>query len=452
MFLGLLAALAYKRSLRLEDVSGLWRLSTPWRFGSGGTFSVTLTEISPPGPLFVGLLTSSESMAVLLGGHSEDLCRENVSSDFGYARLFQSLDTFNGTIHNGATLTLWWLACPHSGNDKATYNLDVHFVNPNTLLSLNEYPMVFGMPIVTAVVTVFLILWFVNWIRNFSFENKLHLLLTIAYVFTFIYYVMCCFNIVERHKSDEPSNMPMACRVMRVFQETILLTVMGLAAEGWYIIRPGIKWREVVISAFLAIAVCVPAAVIDYADMDLAAAMIVLVLFVVMGMLFYINLLRHVRRARKEVAAHLSVIQEQGINPKTTPIYKKYTMFRSLTVTVLAYFMLLFTRSVFMSVWAFPEWIGQLAYFVLLTAMMIIIGFFFKMKKETRGGYFMVGDEGGEPRVFNHEDIELMDTNFSGQTWSEEMALPVQPIIDFTSSRSHETQNDQDGPEARQAP
>ena len=433
MFLALAALLGYRQSFELKDTTSLWRLAKAWKFGKGGNFSITLDAISPSRPFFVGLLTASEANYILWYGSSQLVCSENVSSEFPLTRLFAKPDTFNGTLAEGGTYTLMWMACPQSEGDKATYTLSFRFVNPNTFLSLNEYPMVYGTPLVTVVLGGFLVLWFVNWLCNFSMKNKLHLLLTIAYVFTFIYYIVCCCTIVQQHKSDEPSNLPLACRVLRVFQETILLLVMSLAAEGWYIIRPDIKWREAVICAVLAVAVCVPAAVLDYADMSLVAAVFVLILFAVTGVLFYMNLLRHVGRARKQVMAHLVVIQEQGINPKTTPIYQKYTMFKSLSVTVLGYFLLLFTRSIFMSVWTFPEWIAELTYYILLSALMIVVGTFFKMKKETREGYFMIGEE-GEPRVFTGNDIETLElTSFDGQTWSQDMALPGQPVIDFAA-------------------
>ena len=433
MLVTLIALLGYRRSITIENTASLWRFENSWKFGKGGDYSVNLTSISPRRTFFIGLLNQIETSYLIWYGSREWLCETNASSVFEISAMLDGPGQMAGTLPDGGTYTLWWLACPRSDSDTATYTLDVAFKNPNTLLSLNEYPMVFGTPIVTGILGVFLVLWFVNWVCNFSFENKLHLLLTIAFAITFIYYILCCVNILQQHKSDDPSNMPLVCKVFRVLQETFLLAVMAMAAEGWYIIRPDIKWREAVICAVLAVAVCVPAAVLDYADMSLVAAVFVLILFAVTGVLFYMNLLRHVGRARKQVMAHLVVIQEQGINPKTTPIYQKYTMFKSLSVTVLGYFLLLFTRSIFMSVWSFPEWIAELTYYILLSALMIVVGTFFKMKKETREGYFMIGEE-GEPRVFTGNDIETLElTSFDGQTWSQDMALPGQPVIDFAA-------------------
>ena len=434
MLVTLIALLGYRRSITIENTASLWRFENSWKFGKGGDYSVNLTSISPRRTFFIGLLNQIETSYLIWYGSREWLCETNASSVFEISAMLDGPGQMAGTLPDGGTYTLWWLACPRSDSDTVTYTLDVRFKNPNTLLSLNEYPMVFGTPIVTGVLGVFLVVWFVNWVCNFSFENKLHLLLTIAFAITFVYYILCCVNILQQHKSDDLSNMPLVCKVFRVLQETFLLAVMAMAAEGWYIIRPTIKWWDALLCAILAVAVCVPSAIMEYVNLSLWGELGVFAVFAVTGVLFYLNLVRHVRRARKEVLAHLVVIQEEGINPATTPVYKKYAIFKSLAVIVLAYFLLLFTRGIFLSVWSFPEWIAELTYYILLSALMVAVGFFFKMKKETKGGYFMIGAENGEPRVFSPSDIDGMQLNdLDGQTWSEDMALPSQPIIDFSN-------------------
>lgn len=434
MLLALLASICFKRNYRLEQTTSIWRLAKRWRFGSGGEYSIKVSSMSPERPFFVGLLTVGESGYMTWYGTRDWICSINASQAFGVATTLPGAGEFNGVMESSGAYDLWWTACSESESDYVSYTLDIKFKNPNTLLSLDEYPMVYGTPIVTALIGVFLILWFVNWFMNFSLENKLHLLFSIAYVITFVYYIVCCLKVNYEHKSDDPSNLPMAMKVMRVIQETFLLSVMTLAAEGWYIIRPTIKWYNALICVVLSIAVCVPAAVLEWADLSLWGGLVCIFVFAVTGVLFYLNMLRHVRRARKEVMAHLVVIQEQGINPTTTPVYKKYSMFKSLAVVVLSYFLLLFTRSIVLSAWTLPEWIVELTYYIILSALMIVVGFFFKMKKETKRGYFMIDAEGEDARVFSLSDVDGMRLNdLEGQTWSEDMALPSQPIIDFSN-------------------
>lgn len=346
-----------------------------------------------------------------------------------------------GTIDNEGEFNLWWKTCNNSDTDinssLSKYSVTLQFKNSHTFLSLNEYPMLYGTPIVTGIIGIMIIAWLANWIVHFSLNNRLHLLFTIAFILTFVYHIMCCVSISKRHKSDDSSPLYMSVNVFRVIQETVLLAVMTFAAGGWYIIRPTIRVADIIIAVTVTSFVTVPAAIFDYARLSRMEELLVIFVMMIGCIFFHWNLIGYANRATKEVKAHLVVIQEQGINPESTPIYRKFALFQTLIMTVCCYFGLYFTRSAVMSIWFLPEWIPELTYLVFLSGLTCIVGWCFRMKKNTTRGYFMVAGSENEIRVFSVNDIDSMQLQSNADTqtdWQEGMELPSQPVIDFSGA------------------
>ena len=75
-----------------------------------------------------------------------------------------------------------------------------------------------------------------------------------------------------------------------------------------------------------------------------------------------------------------------------------------------------------------------MTYYVLLSFLTVVVGWLFRMKKRTKAGYFMIGEEegGGEVRIFSANDIDSIELHdVEDQTaWEEGMTLPSQPVLD----------------------
>lgn len=415
-----------------------------YKFAKGGTYKVSVESSNSNFSLVASLVRShvSNEMMMATDPRPGQFCFMNLS-DTSFGKSFSAGvgQDISGTVEEKGEYNIWWRSCNGSNLEDAagnTYSITIQLRNPHTFLSLNEYPMVYGTPIVTTAIGVMIVVWLVNWIVHFSLENKLHLLFTIAFIFTFVYYILCCASIIKRHRSDDVLPLYMGTQVFRVIQETILLAVMTFAAGGWYIIRPTIKVSEIVVAVILTSFVTVPAAIFDYTRLSYLGDLLVIFGMIVGCVLFHWNLIAYANRATKEVKAHLVVIQEQGINPESTPIYHKFAMFQTLIMTVCCYFGLYFTRSIVTAIWFLPEWIPELTYQVFLSVFPCIVGWCFRMKKDTTRGYFMIpGSETGV-RVFSVDDIDSMELQLNTDTqteWQEGMELPSQPVIDFGNAR-----------------
>ena len=271
----------------------------------------------------------------------------------------------------------------------------------------------------------------------FSLKNSLHLYLTIGLTLTTVYYLNFVFEERRRNVSDDPSPIYISRKVFRVLHETVLLSAMLMASEGWCIVRKTITlcgiFGNFVVSSFVTVIL----AVYDFADFGTIGTLVTLFCIFIILAVFIVFMMHNIKKARQEVDAHLYVIAEEGINPETTPIYRKLGILRVVVFSVLGYFIALFMRSAFSFFWPIPVWILQLIYDIVTTAFIAVIAFVFRMKKESSKGYISIGDdEEQEPRVFDSEDIQSIDwrsaTAEEGaniRAYEEGMRLPAQPYI-----------------------
>ena len=226
---------------------------------------------------------------------------------------------------------------------------------------------------------------------------------------------------------------------------------MFLSCRGWCIIHSSIHWGWVILAFVLSAGITVPYSLSDYAYLSMIPNLIVLLIAALFAGVFLYFMLRGITDANETVKAHLYVIAENGIDPKTTPIYKKYILFSTVCGAVIAYFLVLIFRSAFNSIWTLPIFVMQLIYDIIIVVLITIIAFAFRMKKETLNGYMMIGDDGEgemlEKSQFEAFDIEHLDHNTV--PYESGMTLPPQPTVNKPKSSKEKNLKNEDEAEQR---
>jgi hypothetical protein len=287
-------------------------------------------------------------------------------------------------------------------------------------------------------ISLVLIYWLVNWFTHFTLKIKIHFCLTAVYVLAVAWQALFYGIIMHWNRNGTGGG---ALRIVYVTASSLynicLFTVLFLAARGWYIVRTDIKWKN-----FFAGVGCIGAYVVAGAlvsEVTLGFWALLIIALGIAGLSGYIYLVTHaVRSSSAYVLAHMLVIEGQGIDPKSTPIFRKFQMlqlfFKLITVycvlTILAIFANMFLKLL---------WLGPFLYFIVDLYMCCGLAWLLSLRKDLVANYMMLdGDEADNGVLpiteFGEEEIERMTINMEefsrgGRQYEYGMRLPPPPII-----------------------
>ena len=444
MILALLFSICWKKSYNIPANAGVVTLITHFGFYRNGKYQVNISN-SETNRLFVLIGTfqniNSYSRSIL---NSFDACNGTYVDYLHKVPVIAGQASFSGTIKEKGMY--YTMVSPCDGNSGG-FTLSLQYSNPNSFLSYDVSPCLITTPIIAALSGLILGIWVINWMRNFSLKNSLHLYFTIGLMLTFSYNALMSFEYYTMNRKDGDSPLYVMRKIFRVLQESSLIFAMLLASDGWCIIHHNMPYWKIALAFLLSGCVTVSCAVADFVELtNLLYLVVFLILGISSGIYLYI-MLKNTQIGYDYVKAHLYVIAESGIDPKTTPIYKKYRLYKAISWEMPFYFILLFFRIMFSFYLTFPFWTIQLAYDVIILTLITVISFTFRMRKETRDGYMMIGDEDQEPRIFDRADITALEieTNENQHPYEEGMPLPAQPhILDKKKKSKHKGKKHKD--------
>ena len=245
---------------------------------------------------------------------------------------------------------------------------------------------------------------------------------------------------------EEENDIPLAERVRRAnmynAKGTVLVSIhvnaagsgsQWMAAKGWCIIFEHVAWIDVVTSVIYSVLFSLPILLLD----NISTNVFVLFALFIIGFFgyftYYNELISNIEEANSVVAAHLLIISQDGIDPETTPIYKKFQIFKTITDAVVWYFTIMMFRTILFELLNIPDFIMTIIYDIATIALLITTAYAFKLKKSLRNGYIMVG-ENTDSVEFTLDDIERLNEDNEIQRnattpWHEGMPLPSQPRI-----------------------
>lgn len=447
MFVLFLTFLSYHQNVK---VSGPYGVQSALEFGfkKGGEYTMIIKDASTT--MIFGLLSQSEKKSN--SGFSWDIspnykiCR----GEFNIATIQQKVqegETANltGTIQSKGVYTPFYYGC----SQRYTFELYTEFLNGNNHLDYRYMPLSIIIPVFLALYIILLLVWLGNWFYHFTLQIKIHLFITTCFVLSCVLNGLNVGIILDSQRYGYIRDpIYYSYYVFRILKLLFQLATLILAAKGWYITTKKLKFSEIICPIVFGAIFVIFNELLNMLSLGFIDFLIGLASIVCLALYVY-YLTKFVSLGLRDVKAHIYVIKNSGIDPKTTPVYSKYKMFKLYYKALLTYAILLiitiiaelFASSV---VWL-PSFLDYIANFVLFAFLLYI----FWIRQKRNNGYLIF--DNGEVEEFSQQDVQSieLDQMEGGNEWDENTPLPPQPIVipDYPKvekkSQDHEQRQDQ---------
>ncbi|OHT03635.1 hypothetical protein TRFO_28885 [Tritrichomonas foetus] len=445
----LLFLISYYRKITINYEYRQFYILKSFGFREGGNFSIAVDK-SQNSFLYIGIANSREInyAAEVIQTQANLTC--NVVQKYLNIKLSKILDltdgpdTFTGVIPESSVYHALLGSCQEAFSK---YDIEIEFINPTSYLDSRKIPCLYFRPISVVLFGSLILFWLVNWIFNFTLKNPLHMYLTVTFLITFLYIIIDTFALFHQHKSHLLTNLEKVSITFRCFHEILLLTAMIMAAKGWCIIIESIEPIEIFNGFFTSLLFSLPILILDTVPCSIYLQLALFITGFLGCFLYYNHLVESITQANSVVSAHLLLISQSGIDPETTPIHKKYEIFKTISNTVVWYFTMMMFRTVLFELLDMPFYIMTIIYDLATFALLSTTAWLFKLKSTTRNGYMMVG-QNTDSVEFTLDDIERLndDPELQRQAttpWHEGMPLPSQPRINRNSIPNNDNSDGQ---------
>lgn len=412
-----------------------------WGFQSGGTLTANFTGANS-GALVVALCTSDEikKMAEYKFLNCDTFAQ--MCSTAVYQETAQGKANFYLKVPARAR---YYTAIASCRSFSSIYQVDLHYANPDSKLSTDLIPCLYAKPIMAVLFAICLVYWFINWALNCKGSSLVHKVFTAAFVLALLTVLVDCGYYAHFNKSDSNNGVAEATVVFACFFMFITISCFVLTSNGFGIIHNNYTYKD--IGLILLLDAIMIGTIYGYRYAKSFWLSLVLLVVFAIALYFVIRIvMKGTRMCMIQIYAHMYVIAERGIDPTTTPLKKKLTIYRMITYILVIYLGLTVMLQLVFAIFGIPEWIYQ--FFADLVNLSLVIGAMYLFRLErARGGYAsLASSEPQQPQEFTIEDIERLDFNTifnnATQTWDGETPLPPMPRI--VEVPTHVLENDQE--------
>lgn len=178
--------------------------SLPFLFGfqKGGTYSINIFNNETDN--FIFLIATEEEIEKFM--NEQNLyrpCNLTVSiNHYNITQLHKDSSKINGLIEEQGKYNTTIMSCDYFHSE---FSFELIYNNPDTCLSYNVRNLLITNPIISIISVILFILWLINWIKNFSMKNIIHITLSLSFLFFVLQKFFFIFETIERNKSDFPS-------------------------------------------------------------------------------------------------------------------------------------------------------------------------------------------------------------------------------------------------------
>lgn len=437
LFIFITSTILYRLKIKLHSRE-ISTLPNYFHFKSGGNYSVEINPNIPVrNPMSYDFFVCTKRQFLSFMISSE----RSICSIFSKVLIYpnSTIGRTTGLISNSDAYQ--FLFYPSNYNEQGEITLVLK--NPGSYLDSQMEPCLYSEPIFSLTVLIILIFWIINWVQNiihsgsqYQFAFTLHEFITITYIVSLIYSICQVFELWTLHKKDCTTLLSEFSILLRFLQYWALFASMLLASKGWCIVHESISLCSVFYCIFSSLLLSFPLIIMEYFIVG-NWSYLVLVCGMIGILIYYRLMVTSIRDATLYVIAHLAVIKEQGIDPKTTPVYSKYKIFRGISWGVVSYFLITFLVSSISSFADIPYYVEDIVQDAITLLLLGAAAYIFRLRRDMRRGYMMIGDvdENIEPQTFSREDVkELGGTQRDNEAdemreWEEGMLLPPQPVI-----------------------
>lgn len=406
------------------DISRSYYLENSFGFDVNGSCNIKISPIQSE-LSYIGLLDQIETAKFKFKKKSEiqsHYCSPQES-------LVNSSKPMDITFHVSKKHRFSVLFFSCSENSIGFFNYTARFQNPTTKLDIDEKPCV-NIDIIFSILSfIILFIWLCFYFFNYINRISIHVFFTVTIIFTFLSSLFSAMTYLHFDLSDSPTFFSKIELMFSFFLFSSFYCLVLLVAYGWCFVRDTIPTNSILVSIFLPLFFTIPKYIINISSEFSGITSILNLIFYLIFFMVYSNAIRH---TRYEIIAHLVVISEADIDPKTTPIFKKLKLYYMINIVVIIYTFIIFLMSGITEIMGFPYWISHLCKNILHTFLMSALTFLLKPRKEYSKGYIQFEER--PFAEFSIDDIaELYEepSNFDGSIkWEEGMELPPLPSID----------------------
>lgn len=428
--LSLIFFLFYRNTVRINVQASTFNIES-FGFEKGGKSATRFLSYSNSQTLYFVILNSEEQKIYSKQRQSLNNASALCSMKENYTHFQKIIDIPNSYEFIVDEPTVYYYKIVECGpSNKIEARLVNTFVNPSTHLDIRWVGIIKAKIITILISIVVLSYWFINWFFHFRVQIWIHYLFTL----TFIFVVLTEFVRLLEFKALDQEDVSVFWTPLRISFEVIgsiigFLTLL-LASKGWCIIRDEISVKELILAVVYSVISLIFVAIPQYfylGSFELPAFLLSL-LFV--G-LYVRELIVSINDASLHILAHMLAISNEGIDPQTTPVYRKHLMYQYFEYAVIGACTLVLVEICIQMFVEVPYWIFETMTDFVIIIVIIVLEIIFRLRVSTNGTYETI--HGSGDREMQLADIETASRGGfrekGGRKWEEGMPLPEMPNI-----------------------
>jgi hypothetical protein len=305
-------------------------------------------------------------------------------------------------------------------------------LNPSTHMDIRWQGVIAAKWSIIIGAAVLLVAWLSNWIIYFHIQIHLHYMLTITFI---VYFASLLIRYRELKRLDW-DDTGIGLTVLRVGADLACVILSGImlvnAAKGWCILIGCTSCYDSVLSTsfgLVAMILWMLPKWFDLGNFELASVMLAML----SAGLFVREVILRISDSSTRVWLHMLVILNAGIDPRTTPIFRKHKIFCITELALISFSALCFVRlciNLFVNI-AF--WIDEVVQDSLSLAFFIALGISFSLTEYDDSGiygYIAQNEEGDQsPLALQSLSPSSSEMVPGGIAWRPGMWLPGEPTF-----------------------
>lgn len=415
----------------VSPVAGAFYKHLDFGFTEKGTYLMTV-HASTPANITFGLMTNTQYKS--MKNDPPSIC-DDPSASLDAVASATFLDSPVSLVNSIPSKGVYHVFYAHCHQDPVEITYTYEFTNGDSHLDSRAMPGLIEEPIAIVIILVVLSLWLVNWALHRHIKIYIHYVMTVMFILALLSRLARFGWLKYQEKYDFNRGMQAVMIIFRLFFEISLYFVILLVAKGWCIMRRSVKFVELIVALTSTICYLVFQTIIDYVSLGNWA---ILVMFLELAaMIVYAReMIVAINRGQFQTYAHLLALSNAGIDPETTPIWQKWTMFQRLQYIIMTYLILVLAR---MCALYFAEdilWLNSFLEDIADITALIALAIIYRLRGGSADGYSLLDEMDNALMLTDLESVSegSRSLNKGGRRWEQGMALPyVTPVLENVS-------------------
>lgn len=236
-----LTSILYKKVYQISPLEGHYKVPLIFGFQKGGNYSFQIFNGTNDYLVFLGTQDEIEKYKkyakftktnVSNGFYQPcNLNNQNLSlNNFHIIKVKDGYGHISGSIENESILQPLIISCTYFSS---SFSLDIKYMNPDSALSSTIQPCLKTYPIILLISSTFFLIWIINWFNHFSFNNSIHLLLTLFFLINLIDKTLSAYDLLLKSESELPTQISIASEKVHTFKLFLLNNIMLLVSFGY---------------------------------------------------------------------------------------------------------------------------------------------------------------------------------------------------------------------------